>query len=289
MRIILFLATFSYSFNAYTQDLSSTPYKLVNVIYKSTPEAELSLDVYYPEDYTAGKLPAVVFFFGGGWVGGSRAHFAPQSKYLASRGMIVITPDYRIENEHGTTPQQAVMDARSAMRYVKLHAGELGIDTSRLAAGGGSAGGHLALSTATLHDFNDPQDDLSLSPMPDALLLFNPVVNTTSEGFGAKAVGSDTLLLSPYHRMQINMPPTLIFHGKADTTVPYSNIQAMKAKLDALLIPNQVYAYEDLTHGFFNLNREEGRYFYETLYRTDQFLQSLGYLEGSPSFVPDSQ
>lgn len=122
--------------------------------------------------------------------------------------------------------------------------------------------------------------------MPDALLLFNPVVNTTSEGFGAKAVGKDTLNLSPYHRMQMDMPPTLIFHGIEDTTVPITNIRALESKLNALLVNAQVYEYEGASHGFFNLNREEGKYFRDTLYKTDLFLQSLGYLQGPATFEP---
>ncbi|MEK6479771.1 alpha/beta hydrolase [Catalinimonas sp. 4WD22] len=286
MRIILFLIAFLSSLQTFAQQLDTTQYSLKNIAYKSTPEAELTMDIYYPEGVSTEKLPAVVFFFGGGWVGGSRSHFAPQSKYLASRGMIAITPDYRIKNQHNTSPQQAVLDARSVMRYIKMHADVLGIDTSRLAAGGGSAGGHLALGTATLAGFNDPKDDKSISPMPDALLLFNPVVNTTSEGFGAKAVGKDTFNLSPYHRMQMDMPPTLIFHGIDDTTVPISNIRALESKLDALLVNTQVYEYEGASHGFFNLNREEGKYFRDTLYKTDFFLQSLGYLQGPATFEP---
>jgi acetyl esterase/lipase len=268
------------------QSVDSTDYRIRNFTYKNTAQADLTLDVYYPAEPSDEALPAIVFFFGGGWVGGNRQHFAPHSQYLASRGMIAITVDYRIRNEHGTTPQQAVMDARSAMRYLKQQAKTLGIDTTRLAAGGGSAGGHLALSTATLHGFDDPSDKQDVGPMPDALVLYNPVVNTTAEGFGAKAVGVDTFNLSPYHRLQADLPPVLIFHGEVDTTVPLENITSLKAKLDALLITNVVKTYAGQGHGFFNLNREEGRYFRETLYQTDLFLQSLGFLKGEAGFQP---
>lgn len=288
MRFFLFLTIFFQFFSAYAQSIDTTHYQLKNVIYKQSAQTELSMDIYYPENYSSGKLPAVVFYFGGGWVGGSRSHFAPQSKYLASRGVIAITPDYRIKSKHSTSPQEAVMDARSAMRYVISHAEELGIDTSRLAAGGGSAGGHLALSTATLAGFDDPKDDLSIKTLPDALLLFNPVVNTTSKGFGAKAVEGDTINLSPYHNMSTDMPPTLIFHGGDDTTVPIDNIREVAAKLDVLQVPVTVYEYPGAAHGFFNLNREDGIYFKDTLYKTDLFLQKLGYLQGEASFKPDS-
>ncbi len=286
MRIIFFLFTLIISFSVQAQTLDTTHYQLKNVVYKSTPQGDLTMDIYYPSNKTEGKLPAVVLFFFGGWVKGNRQHFAPHSKYLASRGMIAITPDYRIKNVHGTTPQQAVMDARSAMRYVKVHADELGIDTMRLAAGGGSAGGHLALGTAILAKFDDPEDDLAVSPMPYALLLFNPVVNTTAEGFGAVAVGKDSLNLSPYHQMKAGLPPTLIFHGEADTTVPIENIRMLKSKMKEHAVPNQVYEYAGATHGFFNLNREEGKYFLETLHKTDLCLQSMGCLHGPPTFQP---
>lgn len=268
------------------QGLDTTHYFVENRVYKITPQDTLTMDIYYPGDYDRQPLPAVVFFFGGGWTGGNRSHFSPHSKYLASRGMIAITPDYRIKGKHGTRPQEAVMDARSAMRYVKQRAEELGVDTTRLAAGGGSAGGHLALATAILEGFDDPNDPRGISPMPDALLLFNPVVNTTSEGFGASLVGEDTVHLSPYHRMLPNVPPVLIFHGEADTTVPLDNIHALKAKMEALLIPHRIFTYAGQKHAFFNLNRQGGKYFRETLYQTDLFLSERQYLIGQPTFRP---
>ena len=260
------------------QTADTTHYRLKNQIYKITPEDTLTMDIYYPKNYEGNQLPAVVFFFGGGWTGGSRQHFSHHSKYLASRGMIAIAPDYRIFGKHGTPPQKAVADARSAMRYVKQHAQELGVDTARLAAGGGSAGGHLALGTATLGEFDDPGDDQGFGPRPQALVLYNPVVNTTSAGFGATRVGRDTLRLSPYHQLSSDMPSVLIFHGEDDTTVPLKNILALEAKLDALKVPNQVFTYAGQSHGFFNPGREEGKYFWRTLQVTDAFFQSLGYL-----------
>lgn len=283
LSIVLFLSAGQ---RALAQNLDTTHYYIENQVYKVTPQDTLTIDIYYPETYGGEQLPAVVFFFGGGWTGGNRQHFSPYSKYLASRGMIAITADYRIYRKHGTRPQEAVMDARSAMRYIKQHAKEIGIDTTRLAAGGGSAGGHLAMATASLKGVDDPDDLRDVSPMPDALLLYNPVVNTTSEGYGASKVGADTLRLSPYHHILSDTPPVLIFHGEDDSTVPLSNIRDLEAKLEALLVPHVIHTYPGQGHGFFNLNREDGVYFRKTLYQTDLFLQNLGYLDGPPSFRP---
>ena len=105
----------------------------------------LNLHVFTPPGHQPShQRPAIVFFFGGGWVDGSASHFHPQCEYLASRGMVAISAEYRVKNLHGTTPQECVKDGKSAIRYVRQNAAALGIDPNRIAAGGGSAGGHVA-------------------------------------------------------------------------------------------------------------------------------------------------
>ena len=80
-------------------------------------------------------------------------------------------------------------DAKSALRYVRAHATELGIDPQRIAAAGGSAGGHLAAFTALVDGLDDPQDDLAVSCKPNALVLFNPVFNNGPDQWGHGRVG----------------------------------------------------------------------------------------------------
>ncbi|MEM9672306.1 MAG: alpha/beta hydrolase [Bacteroidota bacterium] len=256
-------------------------YQLREVVYKSTPQAELKLHLYYPQQTRSQPLPAILFFFGGGWSGGSHSHFAPHSKYLASRGMIAVTADYRVKKQHGTTPIEAIQDARQALNYLAAHADELGVDFSMIAAGGGSAGGHLALCTALIDRFDDEKLDYS----PKALVLYNPVVNTTSAGFGSNSLGKDSINASPFHHLSLTMPPLVIFHGEEDTTVPLSNITELQQELTNLGVEHTVYTYPDQKHGFFNVGRQpENLYFLETLYRTDEFLTKYGYLMGEPLF-----
>lgn len=141
----------------------------------------LSLQIYRPAGWKAGqKRTAIVFFFGGGWTGGTVKQFEPQAKHFAGKGVVAICADYRVKTRHNTTPFEAIADGKAAIGYVRAHARELGIDGRRIVAAGGSAGGHVAASAALLA----PEDHRIA-----ALVLFNPVVDTTSAGYGAEKVG----------------------------------------------------------------------------------------------------
>ncbi len=77
-------------------------------VYKSIDGFDLEMVMYKPQVPEAGKLPALVFFFGGGWTNGNPDQFALQAEYFATRGMVVFCPDYRTESKHETTPFESV-------------------------------------------------------------------------------------------------------------------------------------------------------------------------------------
>lgn len=87
-----------------------------------------------------------MFFFGGAWTNGAVTQFARQARYFAQRGMVAIVADYRVFGRHRTSAFEAMADAKSALRWVRAHSAELGIESNRIVAAGGSAGGHIALS-----------------------------------------------------------------------------------------------------------------------------------------------
>ena len=119
--------------------------------YKTVGDAVLGLWVFEPDGHKASdRRAAALFFFGGGWRSGSPAQFERQANALRERGMVGIVADYRVSTRHGTDPWHAVADAHDALRWVRSHAAELGVDATRIAAAGGSAGGHLAAATASL-------------------------------------------------------------------------------------------------------------------------------------------
>ena len=113
------------------------------IIYKKIDTTELKIWIHYPEKVKK-RHAAIIFFHGGGWNNGTAEQFLPQSEYLASRGMVAIRASYRLKNVHGTSPKEALEDAKSAIRFLRRHAKELHILPNKIAAGGGSAGGHLA-------------------------------------------------------------------------------------------------------------------------------------------------
>jgi acetyl esterase/lipase len=170
-------------------------------------------------------------------------------------------------------------DAKSALRWVRAHSAELGIESNRIVAAGGSAGGHIALSAAVFDAYDEPDEDKTISSKPNALVLFNPVVDTTHgtgsapDRFGVR--GRDG---SPVHHLAAGLPPTLILHGKADTTVPYADVDRYCSGAKILGNQCQLVGYEGATHGFFNSDTAEGQWYLETLLEADRFLIKTGYL-----------
>jgi acetyl esterase/lipase len=251
--------------------------------YRKVGDTELKVWIFEPATKATKPLPAIVFFFGGGWVGGSPTQFEPQSRHLASRGMIAIVADYRVKTRQDAKPADCVADAKACVRWVRTNAARLGIDPQRIAVGGGSAGGHLAASTATLPGLDPSQDDKSVSCIPDALVLFNPGTvmapfpGLDLKGFGAgldKArFGCEPTEISPLHHVKKGTPPTIIFHGKADTTVPYTTVEKFAEVMKTAGNRCELVGYEGQPHGFFNKAK-----YAETLAATDAFLVSLGYL-----------
>ncbi len=248
-------------------------------IYKQVDGDSLEMTMYFPTVPGNSKLPAIVFFFGGGWVSGNPDHFQMQAEYLASRGIIAICPDYRTKNRFNTTPFESVKDAKSAMRYLKINGSKMRIDTSKIVAAGGSAGGHLAACTAIIKNVNEESDNLSVSSVPFALVLFNPVVDTGKRGYGQTKMQGREFEISPVHHITSNVPPSLIMHGKADTTVPYQNVVRFKQVMKQAGNKCVLKGYKKQTHGFFNYGKKP-KHFKKTLRKTEIFLEDFNLLRG---------
>lgn len=294
------LAATALSWTGFSQNQGAAPAPktlpgAVTEIYKTVGDVELPIHIYYPEDHKPNdNRPAIVFFFGGGWRSGSPAQFQNQCAYLASRGMVSMTAEYRVSSRHRVKAVSCIMDAKSAIRWARQNANRLGIDPNRLASGGGSAGGHLAGATGTIAKYDDPQDDTSISAVPNALCLFNPaLVMAPVEGQPPipekrladlkQRIGVPLESFSPYHNVASGQPPAIIFHGTADKTVSHQSVELFAQKSQSKGNRCELVSYEGQGHGFFNYKPENTDMFVATVAEMDQFLVSLGYLKGKPS------
>ena len=255
------------------------------VTYKKVGGVELKLHVFKPGGHQASdKRPAVVFFFGGGWKGGTPKQFYEQSRFLAKHGMVAFAAEYRVSNVHKTSPYECVKDGKSAIRWVREYASQWGVDPGRIVSSGGSAGGHVAACTGVIQGFEEEGENAELSSVPNAMVLFNPVIDTTAKGYGAQRFqkGKETEL-SPCHHVSKGIVPTIVFHGTADQTTPFENVERftrlMKEAGNAcVLVP-----FEGRRHGFFNGSffrpRSNGVDYNESMQKTLSFLREQGMLE----------
>ncbi len=252
--------------------------------YKTIGDVKLNLYIYEPAGHKpADKRAAIVFFFGGGWKNGSPAQFENHCKYLASRGMVAISADYRVSSRNHTKVPDAIRDAKSAIRFVRQNAGRLGIDPSRIAAGGGSAGGHLAAATGVIDGQEEVGEDLKVSSRPNAMVMFNPAL-VLPDMDTTEMAGIPHQQVSPIEHVKTGAPPAIIFHGKADTTVPYNTAEAFTAKMTANGNKCKLVGYEGQVHGFFNYGRSDNnKYYTETVREADNFLVSIKFLKGTPT------
>ncbi len=235
----------------------------------------LTLDVFKPQGWKAtDKRPVLVTYHGGGWSGGDPTKQYYMTDRLAKRGWVGISVKYRLASKStGATPFDSVKDARSAVRYVRAHAAELGIDPNRLVVNGGSAGGHLAAATALFGDVNDEADDLQVSAMPQLMLLFYPVIDTGPQGYGHSRLGQNWKTISPVDRVTPGLPPTLVLHGDVDTVTPYAGAKLFLERMQAAKNDCELVTGHG-PHGYFLY--EQGP-LDEAMAHVDRWLKAHGY------------
>lgn len=251
------------------------------IFFKSFDGCELHIDMYYPENYKeVAPKSMMVLFFGGGWISGSSLQFCKYAEELARYGMVVALPKYRTLESDGTYVEVAIQDAIYAVEHLSVLGKELGIPAGKMVVGGGSAGGHLALSTV-LFDHFIPEHFQAKEEIT-SLVLFNPGVDLSWAKSKNKALmGSPYLAdeLSPMVYVKEGMPSTIIFHGESDTTVPIVSVREFEKKMAERGNDCQVIGYEGKNHGFFNFRPTSIPEFYSVLGRVVNYLSEKGYIE----------
>ena len=199
------------------------------MLYKKTVQTDLYIYILRPTVPTRKHLPAIIYFHGGAWNGGEAKSQIPTSAWFRDKGIVAITVEYRVKSRNGTSPLACIEDAKSAVRFIRENAKKLGVNPNKLIVAGGSAGGHLALST--LLDGGDALgENLKISTKPNALVLHNPV---TGVGFGASFFAEHPEF-SPILHIQKGWPRTILSNGTDDKTTPYSGAMEFTQKMNAM-------------------------------------------------------
>jgi len=266
-----------------------TPYPdydgAAKIVYKTAPDSlgglhKLPLYVMNPAKWKASdKRSAILLFHGGGWNGGEADRYLAECRYFASRGMVAITGEYRVGQREGASPSECVADAKSAVRYMRAHAGVLGIDPQKIAVGGESAGAHIAACTGTVPEYNDPGDDLSINCVPNALLLFFPYQMVTTRGNRKDD-------MSPLHFVGAATPPTMFIAGEEDRIAPAEHGIEWGEKMKAANLPFRFFIYKKTHHPSGKHDFMKPGVDNDMVRQTDLFLASLGFLEGEPTVPP---
>ncbi len=252
-----------------------------SIIYNEPANGKpLKLDCFYPVDHRINdNRGCIIFFFGGGWSGGDTKQFYGFSKYFSSRGLVAIAAQYRTKKSHQAAPRDCVEDGKKVIRYVRANAKKLRIDPNQIILGGGSAGGHVAASTVMCPKI-DGSPESSISCVPNALILFNPVYDNGPSGYGHSRVTEYWEDISPMHNVVAGLPPTIVFFGDGDIHVPVTTINTFQKKMTDAGNKCETHIYDNQTHGFFHISKGGRKMFQDVLIKADSFLVDNGYLTG---------
>lgn len=226
---------------------------ITNVPYTTPPDRVHVGDVYLPTD-NSGARPAVLFIHGGGWVGGSKEQSSGIAQALARHGFVVFNINYRLVGQGGEFPGN-VADVREALAFLASKSTEWLVDTKRIAAMGGSAGGHLSMMLGYSNVGATSENSGSVK---------SPRLAAVVSWFGVGRLSPGSSLVDRYIRSRSESAynaaspityastavPTLFVHGTADTLVPISQSEAMTNALRSKNIVCTLLSIEGAQHGF---------------------------------------
>jgi acetyl esterase len=248
-------------------------------VYKESGGKPREMEIYFPpnHDPAKAKMPGLILFHGGSWTGGTLDQFRTTCAYFASRGLVCATVEYRMMGKEDaklpkgeSIKRVCVTDAKSAIRWFKQHAGELGVDPNRIITGGGSAGGHISAIATMNPGLNDPADPKEFDTSVVAYLWFNPA-------FGQAGDKNDPEI-DVLQQLKADLPPAIVFFGDQDHwKVGWDAAQAKWESFGTKTIDLRIGPGQK--HGFFN----KGPWYPVTLIAADEFLVKHGLLTGKPT------
>ena len=245
---------------------------LPDLVYGHKDGLAMTLDVLKPKSSANGA--AILYMVSGGWVSrwSPPKESAERFQFLLDKGFTMVIV------RHGSSPRyhvpDAVSDVRRAVRFVRFHAKEWGVDPNRLGVHGGSAGGHLSLVLGLASDAGDPAAEEPFmresNRVASVVAYFPPVdLRTMARGEVAATPGQRFPALnfdkekaadiSPILFVTPDDPPTLLIHGDADTTVNISHSQRMFQALQENRIKSNFITLPGAGHGFRDADAEKAQ------------------------------
>jgi acetyl esterase/lipase len=202
--------------------------------YKSMKGNTLAAHIFYPKSFSRSEsIPGYLFFHPGGWTMGMAEWGYDICHHLSKLGVVAISFEYRLSSVGGYCPADAVSDAKSAVRWAREHSDELGINPNMVLAGGISAGAHLAACTAMVPGFDDPDDNMDYSTVPQAVALHTAPVNPAADNHFIELLQGRTKPenLSPFHHVKGGMPPMCMIQGTADEIVSFDHAKEFSRRM----------------------------------------------------------
>ena len=279
-----------------------------DVAFATVDDETLHLDIYRRADVGESPQPVLLFLHGGGWVSGGRRDAVPEDDPrvrgraagrekawpsmlpYVRRGVTVVSADYRLAPRH--PEPAAIEDAFRALAWIGREGPARGMDPSRLAIAGVSAGGQLALLlglTATSDLFHPPENlgdpaptirgVIDLYGVADVADLLN---GPNGKSFTAEWIPSKRVKrareLSPLTYVRAGAPPVLIIHGDADAVVPHHQSKRLARALEAEGSRVELVTLEGGQHGWFDATERA-----EIEDAITTFLQSIGLIDATPT------
>ncbi|MHA2621542.1 MAG: sulfatase-like hydrolase/transferase [bacterium JZ-2024 1] len=261
MLLAVLLVAFGSARGAFPGSLPENVRLIRNVEYARAGDVSLTLDIYEPKYPVRNPTPAVIWIHGGAWKAGDKFP-APLAVQLAQQGFFAVSINYRL-SDVAKFPA-AVHDSKCAVRWVRAHATDYGVDPDHIGVGGASAGGHLALMVGLTQVTDGLEPDFCLPGIPtrvNAVLSYFGPTNLTRAApvtagvvvsfLGATPRENPDLYwkASPIAYVSSDDPPVLMVHGDSDELVGLSQsqelLEALKGRTEAQLV-----VVRNAGHGF---------------------------------------
>ena len=236
-------------------------------IYTTNSNINLKIHIFRPEKIETKS--SLLLFHGGGWAFGSSYSLFKMCRDISDQGILCASAEYRLALKHNSKVKDSMLDAEKAFEWLIDNSGKLNIDENSIMVGGGSSGGHLAASLAMIPNKNNKTYENI-----KALIFFNPAINTSFFDSGYQLPENtherrkrfwfymknlfegQSVELSPSNHIKENLPPSIIFHGTSDRTIPIDVVEEFTKEMTEKGNNIKLLKWDNKGHQFYRWDKE---------------------------------